>query len=282
MLSTAPSDPIRKYLACTECKGALESSQGHYSCPACQRQYGFEEGVFCARERSAQHYFDTKHQVMQVGNTSPEIMSLCYSNQSRVAAGLIREGDVVVDIGCGPTVHYDRPEGSVLIGLDPSFDSLRVNSKLDIRVFGGAENMPFADKSVDRIFFFYSIHHMIGRTVAENTANLTAALRECRRVVRDQGNLVIFDMSPWWPAWQAQRMAWNQARIALEDKLDMFFWRGSALEQLAGPILSARDYSTQSFKVSPFLSFPPVFSLPNLRVPRFMYPFDIKMYKWSF
>ena len=82
--------------------------------------------------------------------------------------------------------------------------------------------------------------------------------------------------------WQAQRMAWNRVRSNLDDKLDMFFWRGSALERLAGPILQARDYSTQSFKVSPLLTFPPVFSLPNLRVPRFMYPFDIKMYKWSF
>jgi len=260
----------------------LDFSQGRYSCPACQRQYDLEDGVFCARARSSQHYFDTKHQVMQVGNTSPEIMTLCYSEQSRVAAELIREGDVIVDIGCGPTVHYERPQGSVLIGIDPSFDSLRVNSKLDLRVYSGAEQMPLADKSVDRIFFFYSIHHMIGRTVAENTANLTSALQECKRVVREQGTLVIFDMSPWWPAWQAQRMAWNCARSALDDKLDMFFWRKSALERLAGPILSARDYSTQSFKVSPFLSFPPVFSLPNLRVPRFLYPFDIKMYKWSF
>jgi SAM-dependent methyltransferase len=282
VLSTAPSDPILKYLACTECKGALDFNQGKYACPACQRQYGFEEGVFCARERISQHYFDTKHQVMQVGNTSPEIMTLCYSSQARVAADLIREGDVVLDIGCGPTVHYERPKGSVLIGLDPSFDSLRANSKLDLRVFGGAENMPLADKSVDRIFFFYSIHHMIGRTVAENTANLTAALRECGRVVRDQGNLVIFDMSPWWPAWQAQRLAWNRARVALDDKLDMFFWRESALEKLAGPILPAKDFSSRTFSVSPFLTFPPMFSLPNLRVPRFMYPFDIKMYKWSF
>jgi ubiquinone/menaquinone biosynthesis C-methylase UbiE len=275
-------DLIRKHLVCTECKRALDSSQGRYLCPSCRRQYDLEDGVFCAKTRSSAHYFDTKHQVMQAGNTSPEIMALCYSNQSRVAAELIREGDVIVDIGCGPTVHYERPKGSVLIGIDPSFDSLRANSKLDIRVFGGAENVPLADKSVDRIFFFYSIHHMIGRTVAENTANLTAALRECRRVVREQGTLVVFDMSPWWPAWQAQRMAWNQARSALDDKLDMFFWRGSALEKLAGPILTAREYSSHTFKVSPFLSFPPVFSLPHLRVPRFLYPFDIKMYKWSF
>lgn len=282
MLSLAPIDLIQKNLACTECKGALDFNQGRYSCLSCQRQYDLEDGVFCAKVRSSLHYFDTKHQLMQVGNTSPEIMTLCYSNQSRVAAELIREGDVVVDIGCGPTVHYERPKGSVLIGIDPSFDSLRANSKLDIRVFGGAECVPLADKSVDRIFFFYSIHHMIGRTVAENIANLTAALRECNRMVRDKGTLVVFDMSPWWPAWQAQRLAWDQVRSALADKLDMFFWRESALQLLAGPILSSRDFSSHTFEVSPFLTFPPVFSLPRLRIPRFLYPFDIKMYKWSF
>ena len=282
MQSSDQLDLIQKYIVCTECKGALDFNQGRYSCPACRHQYDFEHGVFCAKARGPVHYFDAKHQVMQVGNTSPEIMALCYSDQSRLASELIQEGDVVVDIGCGPTVHYERPKDSVLIGIDPSFDSIRANSKLDVRIFGGAESAPLADNSVDRIFFFYSIHHMIGQTVNENATNLSAALRECRRMVRDKGTLVVFDMSPWWPAWQVQRLAWNQARSGLADKLDMFFWRESALQRLAGSILSARDFSSHTFKVSPFLSFPPVFSLPHLRIPRFLYPFDIKMYKWSF
>jgi SAM-dependent methyltransferase len=273
---------VQKHLACIDCKGKLTAVQGRFSCLACERTYDFADGVFFARERKAAHYFDAAHQIMQVGNDSPEISTLCYSQQSRIAIGLIKPGDVVVDIGCGPSIHYEKPRDCVLIGIDPSFESIRANQSLDIRIFGGAESPPFADGSVDRIFLFYSIHHMIGQTVEENTANLAAALHECNRMIRKQGSIVIFDMSPWWPAWQLQCLAWNQARSALADKLDMFFWRKSALKKLAEPILAARDFTSCTFQVSPLLVFPPIFSIPRLKFPRFLYPFDVNMYLWQY
>lgn len=282
MLSPVPVDLIQKHLACVQCKGALTASEGRYSCPACNRGYDFADGVFYAKESKAAHYFDAVHQVMQVGNQSDEIAALCYTKQSRIAVGSIKPGDVVLDIGCGPTINYAKPADCVLIGLDPSLESIRANKAVDIRIFGGAENAPLADKSVDRIFLFYSIHHMVGKTVEENTANLAASLRECGRVMRDNGSLMVFDMSPWWPAWQAQKLGWNTARGVLADKLDMFFWRESALQALAEKTISAKGFSSETFKVSPFLMFPPAFGLPNFKVPRFLYPFDVKMYKWSF
>lgn len=282
MLNPLPIDLVQQHLACIQCKGALTRAEGRYTCPACERSYDFADEVFFAKERKATHYFDAAHQVMQVGNESQEISTLCYAEQGRITTGLIQPGDVVVDIGCGPTIHYEKPADCVLIGIDPSFESIRANKALDIRIYGGAEAAPFADKSVDRIFLFYSIHHMVGRTVAENAANLAASLRECGRVMKDKGTLVVFDMSPWWPAWQAQKLAWNAARGVLADKLDMYFWRKSALQRLAETAVSAKAFSSHTFKVSPFLMFPPAFGLPNLRVPRFLYPFDVNMYKWTF
>lgn len=257
-------------------------AQGQFSCAACERTYDFSDDVFFAKENKSTHYFDSVHEVMQTGNESLAISTLCYSQQSSLASKLIRPGNVIVDIGCGPTVHYERPQDSVLIGIDPSFNSIRSNTKLDIKVFGNAEATPLPDKSVDNIFFFYSIHHMIGQTVKENTANLTAALHECNRMIRKQGSIIIFDMSPWWPAWQLQCLSWNQARGVLADKLDMFFWRKSALKKLADPILSAREFTSCTFQVSPFLTFPPIFSIPSLKFPRFLYPFDVNMYHWQF
>ncbi|MDP1536711.1 MAG: class I SAM-dependent methyltransferase [Burkholderiales bacterium] len=281
-MSSVQYDLIQKHLACVQCKGALIPTQGRYLCQPCDRAYDFADGVFFAWERKTAHYFDAAHQVMQTGNESPEISELCYAQQSRLAVEMIKPGDVVVDIGCGPSIHYEKPRDCVLIGIDPSFESIRSNLALDIRVFGGAEAAPFADRSVDRIFLFYSIHHMIGRTVAENTANLVASLRECGRMVRENGTLVVFDMSPWWPAWHAQRLAWNSVKGVLADKLDMYFWRESAVKNLAEKVVTAKAFSSHTFSVSPFLMFPPVFGLPHVRVPRFLYPFDIKMYKWSF
>jgi hypothetical protein len=122
---------------------------------------------------------------------------------------------------------------------------------------------------------------MIGSNVRETRDNVAAAMSEFRRVLKKGGDLIVFDMSPWWPAWIAQLAMWNQARRRLGNKLDMFFWRASALQRTAAPALRDSRYASQSFPSSPFLVFPPVFSMPHLKVPRFLYPFDIMMYKWS-
>jgi len=273
---------MQKYLACPKCHADIRISDQLYRCLTCGDVGQLRDNVFLARPLDRGHYFDDLHEVMQEGNETPEIREMCYSKQSDILEEMIRPGDVVVDIGCGPAIHFEKPCDCVLIGVDPSFNSIRANSKLDIRVCGNAESMPLRDRSVDRISLFYSIHHMIGQTQAETRANVTAALRECGRVIREGGTVVVFDMSPWWPAWQAERLVWNRARKALADKLDMFFWRESALQRLASAAFSFKQFEARNFSVSPFLVFPPVFSLPGLKVPRFLYPFDIKMYKWSF
>jgi SAM-dependent methyltransferase len=281
-LSLAHDNLIQKHLSCVQCKGPLSFEEARYSCLACKRTYDFSGEVFFASQRNVAHYFDSAHQAMQQGNESPEIMTLCYAEQSFLAVEMVRPGDVVLDIGCGPNINYAKPANCVLIGLDPSFESIRSNHALDIRIFGGAENAPLADKSVDKIFMFYSIHHMIGQTVEENAANLASSLRECGRMMRNNGTLVVFDMSPWWPVWHVQKLAWNKARGMLADKLDMFFWRESALQALAEKTIAAKSFSSHTFKTSPFLMFPPAFGLPDFKVPRFLYPFDVKMYKWNF
>jgi len=273
---------MQQYLACPKCRAEMKVSDKSYRCLSCGNEGQLRDNVFLVKPLESGHYFDDLHEVMQEGNESPEIREMCYSKQSERLEGMIRPGDIVVDIGCGPAIHFEKPHDCVLIGVDPSFNSIRANSQLDIRIFGSAASMPLRDHSVDRISLFYSIHHMIGQTVAENQDNVTAALRECGRVMRPGGTLVVFDMSPWWPAWHAQKLMWNRARRVLGGKLDMFFWRDGVLQRLADTAFPSKRVETETFRVSPFLVFPPVFSLPGLKVPRFLYPFDIKMYKWSF
>ena len=283
-MNTDPSSQalMQAHLACPACHSRILIEGQRYACTACAHSGEIRDNVFFAKPLANAHYFDDMHQLMQEGNQSPEIREMCYDQQSRILAGMIRPGDVVVDIGCGPVVHFDKPKDCVLIGIDPSFDSIRVNARLDIRVFGSAASMPLRDDSVDRICLFYSIHHMIGHTVQENEVNVRAALRECGRAIRPGGTLVVFDLSPWWPFWHAQRLGWNRARQSLSDKLDMFFWRDSVLQRLAEGAFGEKTFESENFRISPFLVFPPVFSLPELKVPRFLYPFDVKMYKWSF
>jgi ubiquinone/menaquinone biosynthesis C-methylase UbiE len=283
---TAPqsnsSNLIKAHLSCPNCHGDLIVEDAQYQCLSCNARGDIKDGVFLTKPLSKLHYFDDKFEVMQEGNEADAIWQMCYEQQSKIARDLIKPGNLVVDIGCGPSIHFDKPNDCVLIGVDPSFESIRANRALDLAVYGGAETMPLKDKSVDRLFMFYAIHHMIGQTVHDNTANLSSVLKECGRVVRGGGDVVIFDMSPWWPAWHAQRMVWNKARGTIGEKLDMFFWRAGPLERLARSAFTAKSFTSRSFGVSPFLVFPPVFSIPKLKVPRMLYPFDIKMYKWSF
>jgi SAM-dependent methyltransferase len=281
-IGTGSAASVQEHLACTQCKGSLSPQGSGFVCTRCRRAFEVRDGVFMARAPGEGHYFDNRHEVMQQGNASPETWAAFYSQQSELASTMIAAGEVVVDVGCGPSTHFDKPSGAVLIGIDPSFESVRANRGVDIRVFGGGEAMPLADKSVDRIFFFYSVHHMVGTTVADNAANLSAVLDEASRVVRKNGSVVIFDLNPWWPAWTAQRLAWNRARSTLASKLDMFFWRESSLTGFAERAFPGARRETRTFRVSPFAVFPPVFSLPSLKIPRFLYPFDLKMYKWSF
>ena len=283
MNSSAPDIGLmQQHLACPKCHAEIRVSDQLYRCLSCGNEGQLRDNVFLVSPLETGHYFDDLHKVMQEGNESPEIREMCYSKQSKLLEQMIRPGDVVVDIGCGPSIHFERPHDCVIIGVDPSFDSIRANRQLDIRVFGSAVSMPLRDASVDRISLFYSIHHMVGKTVTENQDNVAAALRECGRVMRVGGTLVVFDMSPWWPAWHAQKLVWNSARKILGGKLDMFFWRDGVLRQLADTAFPGKKVESETFKVSPFLVFPPVFSLPGLKVPRFLYPFDTKMYKWSF
>ena len=273
---------MQQYVACPKCKGDIRVNNDNYICVACGNSDQIRDGVFSAQPSSPSHYFDKKHSLVELTIESPGTWDMFYEQQSRIAAASIRAGDVVVDVGCGSELHFEKPKDCVVIGVDPSFDSLTANRGLDLRIHSGAEAMPLKNQSVDRMFFFYSVHHMVGQTTDENTANLASALRECGRVIRSAGSVVIFDMSPWWFAWHSQKLAWNRARGLLEGKLNMFFWRRSVLERFASRAFAAKTFECRNFRVSPFHMFQPVFNLPNLKVPRLLYPFDVLMYKWSF
>jgi ubiquinone/menaquinone biosynthesis C-methylase UbiE len=269
-------------LACPQCHGRLISEATGYLCSNCRSSYAVIDDVILAIKTSETHYFDEHFDVMEVGNESPAIQELCYTRQANIAKNEIQPGDVVLDIGCGPSLNYHKPEGCLLIGIDPSFASIRRNAPVDIKVAGTGAAMPLQSNSVNRIFMFYSIHHMIGENVGANRLALLSTLRECGRVIRAGGSITIFDMNPWWILWHPQKALWNYVKKSANAKLDMFFWRESELKRLASLAYTSKTYEKRIFTVSPFLTFPPVFSLPQLILPKMLYPFDATMYKWTF
>jgi ubiquinone/menaquinone biosynthesis C-methylase UbiE len=271
-------------LICLNCKkpySILSYSNKTLVCKFCEQVYRLEdERIFVANQSYTPEFFDKNHSYMSSGNDLPEIQELCYRIQRMEKESTFKPNDVILDVGCGPSVCYTKPQTATLIGVEPSYNSIKLNTQLDFAVCGSASNLPLASRSVDCVVFFYSIHHMNSGTIAENEIILRNILEECARVTKADGRLIIYDMDPWIPFSIFQDLSWNALKNYLKEKLDMYFWRESKLKSIACSAFRAKSFTKLTFRSSGLLTFSPIFSLPNFKVPRFLYPFQVKRYEW--
>lgn len=218
---------------------------------------------------------------MMHGSDEPSARSTFYLKQDTALQQRLDGARVVLDIGCGPRLPYARPRGALVLGVDLSWESLRRNTDVDVRLYASATGLPIASKSIDAIVCFYSLHHLVGASVSDSERLARSALAEFARVLAPGGRLLAFEVAPWWLVWTVQRLAWNAARRVLGRSLDMFFWRRSQLTRLvAAAFGSSVALEYVAFDIPPLTTFPPAFALQRLRIPRFMYPFEICMYNW--
>ncbi len=267
-------------LACPKCRAPLLPAPAVASCSACAASLKVRDRVLVARDPASHSYFDEVYEVMRLGNHARGTWDIFYKEQAAAVERSLHEGEVLVDVGCGPELPY-RKNGAYVIGVDASFHSIRANEAVDLRVFASAGELPLADRAADAIVCFYSIHHMTGGTVADNRDMVGRVFREFARVLTPGGRLMIFDMSPWMPFAALEELAWNPAKRRLGDSLDMFFWKDRSLERLCREALPGASFSKIRYGRGPFQTFPPIFSKPGLRFPRFLYPFDINLYVWQ-
>ena len=275
---------VARRLACPICRGPLRVDATTVRCTveAGHLDGMLADGVVLLGDRATVSFFDARHQVMELGKACEGAWCLCYAAQSKVVQSVLRPGTVVLDVGCGPSLPYTKPDDCYVIGLEASYESIRVNRALDMRVYGTAAALPLPDASIDTIVCFYSLHHMTGQTVEENRATIMRVFRELGRVVKPGGELLVFEVSPWEPAWIAERTAWNWARKAIGGRLDMFFYPEREYRAFGSRALPDATFSKQSFGLPMLSAFPPVFSLPWLQIPRALYPFDVNLYRWQF
>jgi ubiquinone/menaquinone biosynthesis C-methylase UbiE len=233
-------------------------------------------------EVNAGSFFDNRFEIMRLGHESEGEWNLCYAKQGGLLISQLKPGQILLDVGCGPGLPYRPPPGVSVIGLEPSFSSIRANGEVALRVNGTATEIPMADASVDSIVCFYSIHHMVGGNYAKTRGNVESALKEFGRVLKPGGLLFIFEMAPIGIFALLQHILWNPMRMLLPKTLDMHFWPPAALVDLSRAQLP-RGAALEEirFRSSPFTPIRPVFSMPWLKIPRFLHPLNPVLYKWS-
>jgi SAM-dependent methyltransferase len=125
-----------------------------------------------------------------------------------VAAGELRRGHALIDVGCGTgamTALLTSRAGITAVGVDPSEEMLQAAepraSERCRFVQGRAEQLPFPDHSFDR-GLMQTVVHLLDRPTA---------LPEARRVLRDDAALLVSTVDPagvdafwlaeWFPSW---------------------------------------------------------------------------------
>jgi ubiquinone/menaquinone biosynthesis C-methylase UbiE len=109
----------------------------------------------------------------------------------------IKSGDRILDIGCGTgdllSLCATREPGAILVGIDPDEDALELAShKIPGTIHaaelhqGSAQDLPFEDDAFDIVCATRLLASFPARPRAE-------ALRECWRVLRPGGRLLVAD-----------------------------------------------------------------------------------------
>ena len=124
-----------------------------------------------------------------------------YRREALQRAGL-KKGERLLDVatGTGVVAREARTitgEANGIIGIDPSIGMLlagRGKARFPL-VEGGGEHLPFRDESFDMISIGFAMRHF---------ADLDAVFRDCRRVLRPGGRMLILEITA--PESRAARM----------------------------------------------------------------------------
>jgi len=110
-----------------------------------------------------------------------------YRRDALVRAGL-KPGDRLLDLatGTGVVARAASDVTNAIVGADPSIGMLTSGRERFARVQATSEALPFGDASFDFISIGFALRHF---------ADLQVAFRECRRVLRPGGRLLIMEIT---------------------------------------------------------------------------------------
>jgi len=273
------AEKVAMRLACPRCYGSIVPRDDVLHCEVCD-VVGVLRGEIASFQSDAglESYFDQR--IEQLNTTTANNWAFSYAEPVSLLGSYLKDAMILLDIGCGSRLPYEPRQDAFVIGVDLSAEALRANRRLDLRVHSSAAALPVRPASIHLIICFYSLHHMIGRTIQETRGNVIACLRECARALNPGGTLFIVENNPRGLFRLFQRWGWAPAKRILRRHLDMFFWTRQELDQLlleATGHPAARILKCESARlalISPF------FAIPQFKVFRFMHPLNCSVSVW--
>lgn len=142
----------------------------------------------------------------------------------------IKKGEVVLDLACGPGFFSQAiyNAGAKVIGVDMSknfIEMARKNSpkEIDFHVSSG-DKLPFLkDKSIDKIVIILAI---------QNIENINDVFRECRRVLKPSGKLLLAMNHPGFRIPQYSSWGWDEEEKIQYRRIDKYLSESSAKIQM--------------------------------------------------
>lgn len=103
----------------------------------------------------------------------------------------------LLDLGSGNTRYYDDEKYERVIFLDYAINMFKSRQRKANSVFlnADASYIPLRDNSVELIFINSCLHHLARNTLKDSDRGLLCCLKECRRVLKKDGRILIFETS---------------------------------------------------------------------------------------
>lgn len=130
--------------------------------------------------------------------------------EARYLAGALRPGARALDVGCGRRTRLTEYRDSIteLVGVDLDEEAGRENAELDRFVAADAcSGLPFEDGSFDLVYANFVVEHL---------DDPPAALRDWRRLLADDGSLVLLTSNRASPLLAAASLVPRRTRVAVK------------------------------------------------------------------
>ena len=187
-------------LRCVECEGSVVSDDDSLHCTQCDARWSTVNGVFDLRPRASlplplmygdAHYREWNRRLAQAQDyfykSSPIVAWVQNAGHRAIRAmSAARPDALTLDMACGDGGHrpyMHRPDRVLGVDIDQgSLESYRRRHPESLAVRGDCYRLPFKDASFDRVINIYNLEHLV---------HLDFALEEARRVLKNDGELMV-------------------------------------------------------------------------------------------